>query len=91
MSTDFNINLAQLYDKGLIETLEPYTDEHHYQDEFGETKVESYEGTRAKFVGYEYYRDCDVDDDELHLSCSGGFRQWLTQYLNEHQIEYMEY
>lgn len=91
MSTDFYIKLSQLRDKGLIDDLESYTAQTEFEDEFGNITEECYHGTHVKFAGYTHYRDCDVDGNELHISCSGSFRVWLRDYLTLNNVEFKEY
>ena len=89
MSTDFNINLTQLNEKGLVEEIDSCVMQ--YDDDYTGAVSYAYTVTSVKFVGYEYYRECDIDNNELHISCSGSFRVWLRDFLTLNYIEFEEF
>ncbi len=74
MSSDFNINREQAELAGACVTSSFLDDK-----EYGMT-----------FPSYPYNRDVGLTDDykEILLSCSGEFRNWLTQWLKDNNIEY---
>lgn len=42
----------------------------------------------AQFPGYPYLREAVVQGKEIHISCGGGFRSFLTDWLDSNEIEY---
>lgn len=42
----------------------------------------------CRFGARESWRCVEVFDHDLHISCSGQFRDWLTGWLDDHAYKY---
>ena len=72
MSSDFYINKEQAENKGAT----------FWVGQGG--------GGIADFPDYPYVREFSLGNNgkEIHISCSGKFRSWLTEWLDENNIDY---
>jgi len=78
MSSDFNIKQTDLMKAGV-----------GFYEEFDETYEKNL--MYANFPGREYSREISIVEDEILISCSGQFRQWLEEFLKERKINYTKH
>lgn len=86
MSSDFYIKYQDLLDKELVSDLTVVTDS--WVDYDGAVEERKY--TVIQFIGYDHFREVELDKESgnLQLSCGGPFRNWLINHLDENNITY---
>lgn len=93
MSTDFFINLNDLYAADVIEDLFEETIDISHPHNDGEYK--EFKGTFIRFYQYPYLREVEIHEENngekfIHISCGGPFRIWLKEFLESNKISYEE-